>query len=50
MERIPDRPEPDADEPEYPAGTEVPADTPGVDPDEPEDEQPGFPDEPPEVD
>jgi hypothetical protein len=50
MERIPDRPEPDPDDPEYPAGTEAPTDPPGVDPDDDSDEQPGFSDDPPQAD
>jgi hypothetical protein len=50
MERIPDRPEPDPDDPEYPAGTEAPTEPPGVDPDEDTGEQPGFSDDPPQAD
>ncbi len=50
MERIPDRPEPDPDDPEYPAGAEVPPDPPGVDPDQVEEEAPGFEDDPPRAD
>ncbi len=50
MERRPDRPEPDeTDDDEYPAGTEVPTDPPGVDPDG-DDEAPGFGDDPPQAD
>jgi len=50
MERVPDRPEPDPSDPEYPSGTEVPPDPPGVDPDTDEDAQPGFGDDPPQAD
>ena len=49
MERRPDRPEPDPDADEYPAGTETPTDPPGVDPDA-DDEAPGFSDDPPQAD
>jgi hypothetical protein len=49
VERIPERPEPDPAEEEYPAGTEAPTDPPGVDPDA-DDEQPGFGDDPPQAD
>jgi len=49
MERRPDRPEPDDNDDEYPAGTETPTDPPGVDPDA-DDEAPGFGDDPPQAD
>lgn len=49
MERRPDRPAPDTDDGEYPAGTEEPTDPPGVDPDA-DDEAPGFSDDPPQAD
>jgi hypothetical protein len=49
MERIPDRPEPDSEDPEYPAGTEAPTEPPGVDPDADE-PAPGFQDDPPQAD
>ena len=49
MERRPDRPAPETDDDEYPAGTEEPTEAPGVDPDA-DDEAPGFSDDPPQAD
>ena len=45
----PTGPSPTNDDDEYPAGTEVPTEPPGVDPDA-DDEAPGFSDDPPQAD